>query len=125
MRKLSVIVTGVALVASSMSAFAAGDKAKIAGRLQDAGTVISQIMSAPDKGIPGEILAGASCVVVIPSFKKAAFVVGAQYGSLPRPSASTFRHALSPWLHQCPVHWQSPDSDFPPPATGAPAPHAQ
>ena len=69
MKKFSVIVSGVALLASSMSAFAAGDKAKIAARLQDAGTVISQIMSAPDKGIPGEILAGASCVVVIPSFK--------------------------------------------------------
>jgi lipid-binding SYLF domain-containing protein len=80
MKKFSVIVSGIALLASSMSAFAAGDKAKIAARLQDAGTVISQIMSAPDKGIPGEILAGASCVVVIPSFKKAAFVVGAQYG---------------------------------------------
>jgi len=80
MKKFSVIVSGVALLASSMSAFAAGDKAKIAARLQDAGTVISQIMSAPDKGIPGEILAGASCVVVIPSFKKGAFIVGAQYG---------------------------------------------
>ena len=80
MKKFSVVVSGIALLASSMSAFAAGDKAKIAARLQDAGTVISQIMSAPDKGIPGEILAGASCVVVIPSFKKAAFVVGAQYG---------------------------------------------
>src|ERR1700729_2445114 len=80
MKKFSVVVSGIALLASSMSAFAAGDKAKIAARLQDAGTVISQIMSAPDKGIPGEILAGASCVVVIPSFKKGAFVVGAQYG---------------------------------------------
>ncbi len=80
MKKLSVIVSGVAFLASSMSAFGATDKEKIASRLQDASTVITQIMSAPDKGIPGEILAGASCVVVIPSFKKAAFVVGAQYG---------------------------------------------
>jgi lipid-binding SYLF domain-containing protein len=80
MKKLSVIVSGVALLASSMSTFAASDKAKIAGRLQEAGTVITEIMSAPDKGIPNEILAGAACVVVIPSFKKAAFVVGAQYG---------------------------------------------
>ncbi len=37
-------------------------------------------MGTPDKGIPQSILAGASCVVVIPSFKKGAFVVGAQYG---------------------------------------------
>jgi lipid-binding SYLF domain-containing protein len=37
-------------------------------------------MATPDKSIPGGILAGASCVVVIPSYKKGAFVVGAQYG---------------------------------------------
>src|SRR6202021_939500 len=37
-------------------------------------------MATPDKGIPASILAGASCVVVIPSYKKGAFVVGAQYG---------------------------------------------
>src|SRR5277367_4433492 len=37
-------------------------------------------MATPDKGIPQSILAGASCVVVVPSFKKGAFVVGAQYG---------------------------------------------
>ena len=55
-------------------------RAKLAARMQDASAVISQIMSAPDKGIPSEILAGASCVVVVPSFKKGAFVVGAQYG---------------------------------------------
>jgi lipid-binding SYLF domain-containing protein len=37
-------------------------------------------MASPDKGIPQEILAGASCVVVIPKYKKGAFIVGAQYG---------------------------------------------
>jgi lipid-binding SYLF domain-containing protein len=37
-------------------------------------------MATPDKGIPQSILAGASCVVVIPSYKKGAFIVGAQYG---------------------------------------------
>jgi lipid-binding SYLF domain-containing protein len=37
-------------------------------------------MGTPDKGIPQSILAGASCVVVIPHYKKGAFVVGAQYG---------------------------------------------
>ena len=41
---------------------------------------LNEIMATPDKSIPGGILAGASCVVVIPSYKKGAFVVGAQYG---------------------------------------------
>ena len=41
---------------------------------------MNEIMATPDKGIPRGILAGASCVTVIPSYKKGAFVVGAQYG---------------------------------------------
>lgn len=63
-----------------MSAFAATDKDKLDMRLKDAGMVISEIMGTPDKGIPDQILKGASCVVVIPAYKKAAFLVGGQYG---------------------------------------------
>ena len=80
MKRLSVIVCGAALAVSSTAAFGASDKTKLVERMQDAQAVITQIMAAPDKGIPGSILAGASCVVVIPSYKKAAFLVGAQYG---------------------------------------------
>jgi lipid-binding SYLF domain-containing protein len=58
----------------------ADDTAKLAERLQNASEVLNQIMATPDKGIPQSILAGASCVVVIPKYKKGAFVVGAQYG---------------------------------------------
>ena len=68
------------MVAGTVSARAEDDKAKVAERLNDAAAVIRQIMATPDKSIPGSILGGASCVVVIPSYKKAAFVVGAQYG---------------------------------------------
>jgi lipid-binding SYLF domain-containing protein len=70
----------LALAASSISAFAASDKEKLDERLTSARDVINEVMATPDKGIPQTILAGASCVVVIPSFKKGAFVVGAQYG---------------------------------------------
>ena len=80
MKQISGLVCGLAIAASSVSAMAESDKAKLVERLQDAQAVITEITSAPDKGIPNGILAGASCVVVIPSFKKAAFVVGAQYG---------------------------------------------
>jgi lipid-binding SYLF domain-containing protein len=37
-------------------------------------------MDAPDKGIPGSVLDGSKCVIVIPNMKKAGFVVGASYG---------------------------------------------
>jgi lipid-binding SYLF domain-containing protein len=80
MKRLSVIVCGAVLAVSSTAAFGASDKAKLMERLQDAQAVVTQIMAAPDKGIPSSILAGATCVTVIPSYKKAAFVVGAQYG---------------------------------------------
>jgi lipid-binding SYLF domain-containing protein len=53
---------------------------KLNDRLNGAADVIQQIMSTPDRGIPSSILAGASCVVVIPKYKKGAFVIGAQYG---------------------------------------------
>jgi lipid-binding SYLF domain-containing protein len=37
-------------------------------------------MAAPDKGIPNDLLAKAECVIVIPSMKKGAFIVGGQFG---------------------------------------------
>ncbi|SNT00553.1 Lipid-binding SYLF domain-containing protein [Granulicella rosea] len=80
MKRISSIVTAAALCASATLSFAQGDKPKLDERLTAAKNVIDEIMGTPDKGIPQSILAGASCVVVIPSFKKGAFVVGAQYG---------------------------------------------
>jgi lipid-binding SYLF domain-containing protein len=79
-KKIAAIFCGVALAVSSLSAHAEGDKAKVAERLTSASQVIEEIMATPDKSIPSGVLAGAVCVVVIPSYKKGAFVVGAQYG---------------------------------------------
>jgi lipid-binding SYLF domain-containing protein len=58
----------------------AADMAKMDDRLNNAADVIQEIMASPDRGIPASILAGASCVVVVPAYKKGAFVIGAQYG---------------------------------------------
>src|ERR1044072_4389388 len=49
-------------------------------RLSKASTVFSEIMATPDKGIPQDLLEKANCVIIIPDLKKAAFVVGGQYG---------------------------------------------
>lgn len=49
-------------------------------RLTEATTVFSEVMQTPDKGIPQDLLAKAECVIVIPNMKKAAFVVGGEYG---------------------------------------------
>jgi lipid-binding SYLF domain-containing protein len=49
-------------------------------RLTKATEVFNEVMASPDKGIPQDLLAKAECVIVIPNMKKAAFVVGGEYG---------------------------------------------
>src|SRR2546423_14374338 len=51
-----------------------------AKRLNDAATVFSEVMSAPDKGIPQEMLEHAHCIVIVPDLKTGAFIVGGKYG---------------------------------------------
>lgn len=77
---VSVLSAAVLTVGMTQASFAAADKAKLDSRLGDARAVIQEIMSTPDRGIPQSILAGASCVVVVPKYKKGAFIVGAEYG---------------------------------------------
>ena len=79
MKCIQKAVCGLAMFAVTLPALAA-DKAKLNERLTDSQAILTEIMATPDRSIPTQILAGASCVVVIPSFKKGAFVVGAQYG---------------------------------------------
>ena len=64
------LATGVILAKES-----APDK-----RLQDAAAVVNEMMGMPDKGVPQSVLDKAQCIVVIPGLKKAAFIVGGQYG---------------------------------------------
>ena len=54
--------------------------AKDLDRLNEAATVFTEIMDAPDKGIPQELLETAHCIVIVPGLKKGAFIVGAKYG---------------------------------------------
>jgi lipid-binding SYLF domain-containing protein len=62
------------------AAEANGPKNKAEQRVDEAARVIDEIMTAPDQGIPRELLSEAHCVAVIPSMKQAGFVVGGQYG---------------------------------------------
>jgi lipid-binding SYLF domain-containing protein len=49
-------------------------------RLDEAAIVFSEVMAAPDKGIPEDMLANAHCIVIVPGLKTAAFLVGGKYG---------------------------------------------
>jgi SH3 domain-containing YSC84-like protein 1 len=51
-----------------------------ANRLQTSNEVLGEIMSAPDKGIPQELLEKSQCIVIVPGLKKGAFIFGGKYG---------------------------------------------
>ena len=68
MNKLTTALCGLAFLTGSIPGHAAdNDKSKDLDRLSSAESVLNEIMATPDKGIPQTILAGASCVVVVPS----------------------------------------------------------
>jgi lipid-binding SYLF domain-containing protein len=55
-------------------------ESKATDRVQSAADVLNEIESAPDSGIPEEILGRSECVAVVPSMLKGGFIVGAKYG---------------------------------------------
>lgn len=52
----------------------------VTDRLSSAAGALQQIMGAPDKGIPDEVLKGAKCIAVVPSMIKGAFIFGGKHG---------------------------------------------
>ena len=59
----------------------AGDQKKdVTERLQMATEVLNQMTSAPDKGIPEEVLDGAKCIAVVPHLVKGGFIFGGKHG---------------------------------------------
>jgi lipid-binding SYLF domain-containing protein len=58
----------------------AADESKVNERLDDAASVISEVMDTPDKAIPQDLFDKAHCLVVVPGLKKGAFVVGGKFG---------------------------------------------
>jgi lipid-binding SYLF domain-containing protein len=68
----------VALTATT--ALGADLSTKETDRIREAATVLQEIHTVPDKDIPAELWERAECVIVVPSLKKAAFIVGGEYG---------------------------------------------
>ena len=69
----------ILLTALAITPLVAMDK-ESAKRLDDSATVFSEVMAAPDKGIPQEMLEHAHCIVIVPDLKTGAFIVGGKYG---------------------------------------------
>jgi len=70
-----VAVLSAAVLLAGMRVVRASDD-----RLQTAATVLTEMASGSEIGIPSDLYAKAKCVVVIPGVKKAAVGIGGQYG---------------------------------------------
>ena len=75
-------ITIPAFLSITIIALAAEEKesTKTAQRLDDASDLVSEIMQAPDKAIPQDLLDHSQCIVLVPGLKKGAFIVGGKYG---------------------------------------------
>jgi SH3 domain-containing YSC84-like protein 1 len=73
-------LVGLGFAGTSLTASAASSKTDLDNRLAAATRVVNEVMAVPDKAIPNEITESATCIGVVPSMKKAAFVVGGDYG---------------------------------------------
>ena len=74
------LMTLVAVLSMTTVGWAGSGREATVDRLDHAGAVLHEIMSAPDKGIPEEVLEHAKCVAVVPHMLKGGFVFGAENG---------------------------------------------
>lgn len=77
MRQLMAALLLGALATAPISAALSTSETK---RIEDAATVLRELHAAPDQDVPLDLWEKASCVMVVPSLKKAAFIFGGEYG---------------------------------------------
>ena len=80
MKKLVVVALISLMCSLAVAADEPAQESKASDRVQAAADVLNEIESAPDSGIPQEILGSSECVAVVPSMLKGGFIVGAKYG---------------------------------------------
>ncbi len=69
----------VLMLACALPVLAEDKEEKVDDRIHEAANVMKEILNMPD-GIPKDLLNKADCLVIYPSVKKAAFIVGGSYG---------------------------------------------
>jgi len=73
-------------ILKSFAAFALASATLVAqeetpdNRLKASAATFREIMAAPDRAIPRHLLERAQCIVIVPGMKKAAFLIGGEYG---------------------------------------------
>jgi lipid-binding SYLF domain-containing protein len=73
--EIAIVITGLV-----SPALASSDREDDISRISAATRVFREIMDAPDKAIPQDLLESAKCIAIIPGEKKAAFIFGGSYG---------------------------------------------
>ncbi len=72
---------GTLVLGLAANSAVAGDlSTKEVNRVREAATVLREIHAVPDKDVPQDLWDKAECVIVVPGLKKAAFVIGGEYG---------------------------------------------
>ncbi len=74
------LMTFAAILGMTSIAWAGTARENAQDRLDMAARILHEIMAAPDKGIPEEVLDHAKCIAVVPHMLKAGFVFGAENG---------------------------------------------
>jgi lipid-binding SYLF domain-containing protein len=70
----------LAVTLTAGSAVAGDLSTKEVNRVKEAATVLREIHTVPDKDVPQELWEKAECVIVVPGLKKAALIIGGEYG---------------------------------------------
>src|SRR6478672_10764552 len=91
MKKIMLTLAVIGL-ATTMS-WADDDRQEAADRLDHSAKVMHEIMAAPDKGIPDEVVEKAKCIAVVPHMVKGGFIFGAQGGK----GVATCRTSSGAW----------------------------
>lgn len=74
-------IAAIAVMAPTLAGAAhAADNSKLQERISASTGILHELANVPDKGIPDDIAKKAHCVLVVPSFKKGAFIGGVEYG---------------------------------------------
>jgi SH3 domain-containing YSC84-like protein 1 len=80
MKRRSITVLAILGAITGSVAWASSVRDDATERLRSSAKVLKQIASAPDKGIPEEVVKNAKCIVVFPDVIKAGVIIGGKYG---------------------------------------------
>jgi lipid-binding SYLF domain-containing protein len=80
MKRFLAVCVLLCVATAAWAAESDDEENKAEDRIKAAATVLDEIESAPDQGIPEEVLGSAECVAIVPSMLKGGFIVGARYG---------------------------------------------